>query len=161
MLKKYFETFSDNDNQTPPEGFEQIKEFVKNHFIYDVIIYFRIDILSEDIFSIPTIIENNTIYIPIGYDFEGGLNDQLAYGDYNSMKIYCNLYNFVESYNTHGIPYHPEILLKYHLNCHVVRIERFNYNYTLNKKRQDYDYYSPMANKLPKDIYGYDETFFI
>lgn len=83
--------------------------------IYDKVIRARFDlkILDPLVFSD----ETNEVCIPIGYDWRGGINDTFAYGSRKSMEYYCNLFDYVQSYlKTGKILFHPETLLKHHMN---------------------------------------------
>ncbi len=68
----------------------------------------------------------NTIIVPKGGDARGGLFDMIAAGDYESMMIYSNLYKYVDEYITLGIPFHPEIFLRHHLEKNNISIERID-----------------------------------
>jgi hypothetical protein len=63
-----------------------------NNIHYDLVIQTRMDIkLEEELkLSLPN---KNTLYIPKGWDWSGGLNNLLAYGDEDTMNQYCNLFN--------------------------------------------------------------------
>jgi hypothetical protein len=94
-----------------------------NNFKYDVVIRNRFDlqILDEINLKLP----NNSIYIPIGWDWHDGYNDLFAYGDSNSMDYYCSLYDNLIKYLDMGVPIHPEYILKFHLNKGNSNIYRF------------------------------------
>ena len=53
---------------------------------FDVVMKWRSEIIFNNLFNIENILDN-TIYIPIGKDW-GGINDQVAYGNLNSMTFY-------------------------------------------------------------------------
>lgn len=92
---------------------------------YDVYAIARTDIR----FSAPIDfnIQPGKIYIPIGNDHRDGINDQFAFGDYKSMKLYCNLYNHYRYYFNGGLIFHPETYLKHHLrDIEVIRIPQTN-----------------------------------
>jgi hypothetical protein len=101
---------------------------------YDVILRYRTEVCYKIPFKIPDVITPNTIYIPNNYDW-GGINDQIAYGDLESMKTYTELYDNILNYNqNYNIRIHPETLLKYHLQKTKMNIVRFEFNYSLIKK---------------------------
>ena len=66
-----------------------------------------------------------TLYIPEGGDYDGGLNDQLAIADPQTMDIYCDLYTEMYRYAYAGIGFHPESLLRKHVEINRLNLERF------------------------------------
>jgi hypothetical protein len=64
-----------------------------NRMQFDCILFYRADIDSTEMIHLvkPA---NRTIYIPTGDDY-GGLNGLVAYGDFNTMKVYCDLVNAI------------------------------------------------------------------
>jgi len=115
--------------------FDLLEEYQKKQNIqFDCIIYYRADIDGEEDFVISEI-ENNTVYIPEGFDVSG-INDQIAYGNYRIMKLYFSILDSIEEMcNWEGILYHPELLLKKHLDHKNITIKRFPYKYTLHPSR--------------------------
>lgn len=112
---------------------------------YDIIVKYRADIVPHQDLVFPDSIEPNTVYIPNGedhtyhsddpyYHFEG-INDWLAYGDFESMKIYSNVYDKVDEYCSNGRPYHPESLRLYHLEMNHLKIERFPFHFWVHPDR--------------------------
>lgn len=113
----------------------------ENGFKYDVVIKSRFDIeflkeiqiLGVNDLRIKKIDEEflknckKNIFIPIGGDHRGGINDLFAYGDSESMDYYCNNFNHLLSYIKEGELIHPERLLRNHLskskNITLVRTE--------------------------------------
>jgi hypothetical protein len=65
------------------------------------------------------------VYIPSGNDF-AGINDQFAFGNYEVMRIYYELY--IDYFKIHGflIPYSPETSLLEHLVRNRIEIIRTN-----------------------------------
>lgn len=125
-------------------------ELVEKHqeeyqFKYDIVIKYRSDIISSTILPIIAVnfIESNSIYIPNGYDWDfydqQGINDHIAYGSFESMKIYSNVFDNVELYcgDIHKHGYHPESLLLYHLQQYKLSIHRFQYEYGHNTNRHE------------------------
>jgi hypothetical protein len=50
-------------------------------------------------------------------------------GSYEQMKYYCDLYDFAETYFKEGCRFHPETMLKYHLDKNKdIDIERVPIN---------------------------------
>ena len=74
------------------KGFSLIEKYQTSHNIhFDVIVKYRAEINASDILKFDET-ENDKLYIPNGLDY-GGINDQIAYGDFNIMKKYCELGN--------------------------------------------------------------------
>lgn len=72
-------------------------------------------------------IQPGKIYIPSGNDHRDGINDQFAFGDYDVMKWYCDLYDHYRDYFNGGLIFHPETYLKHHLRgIEVIRIPQTN-----------------------------------
>lgn len=92
---------------------------------YDLVIKSRPDLKLEEpvILHIP---KENTMYIPKGWDWSGGVNDLCAYGNSDMINKYCNLYHFYEDLvKSIDKKINPEIILEYYLktlgNLNVVR----------------------------------------
>ena len=107
---------------------------VKNNFMFDTVVKYRMDaepttdkIIDLDFY------EENTCFIPEGQDWRDGLNDQIAYGDFKTMKKYCGLIENIRILCESGVVFHPETLLANHLQKEGVKIKRFIYNYRLLK----------------------------
>lgn len=118
------------------KNFQLIENFQKKqNMLFDIIINYRSDILSSEFINFDKIenINFNTIYIPQGNDW-GGVNDQMAFGNFDSMKKYCEIYKNIQKYNDNdNVIFHPETLLKHHLKCSNVNIIRFYFKYVLVK----------------------------
>lgn len=111
---------------------ELIKKYQERHnYKFDIIMKYRSDVYSQHPIEFEKL-EDNTIYIPHDADY-GGINDQIAYGNYNSMFIYskCNL-EFLECAKKTR-RFHPESILLQHLKNSKLNIVRFKFNYRLNK----------------------------
>ena len=108
----------------------------QNAMKFDCILYYRADIDSRDTLTLSDNLEKNTIYLSNEYGF-GGYNDRMAYGDYDSMKIYCNLYNSLESiFCGDRSLMNPESILKKYLNEKKLNISFINYNTNLHPLRK-------------------------
>lgn len=59
---------------------------------YDVVVKTRPDLKLEERITFDGI-KDNTVYIPYGWNWSGGINDLLVYGDSNSVKKYCFLFD--------------------------------------------------------------------
>ena len=76
----------------------------------------------------------NTYAMDTNGDFEPSfLNDQFAIGDFESMKIYMNIYNNLPLLLDNGYTVHPEILTKANVNCFEISVSRFYINYDLHR----------------------------
>jgi hypothetical protein len=110
---------------------------------YDYIIHHRLDVHCHDNIDYGCFVKNkeNQIYIPYVPDWmcNGGdyiaefLNDQMAIGDFESMKKYMNIYNNLVNLLENGCPPHPETLLRRHVDNIGLRVDRFYTNYQLKK----------------------------
>lgn len=120
-------------------AFNLIETYMNTHnIVYDIIIKYRADItVTNDTIKIDKCMDN-TIYIPEGSDWDGGINDQIAYGNFNSMKKYSNLVNNIKQLCTNGIAFHPETLLRAHLLDQKLTVRRFPFKYVLNSCRQNH-----------------------
>jgi hypothetical protein len=106
---------------------------------YDYVMFFRADIIPiKDIYILPfsnEMSDSDNVYIPLGYDW-GGYNDQIAHGRFDVMKKYSELYDKVVFYCLHeGCIFHPESLLKFHLERCRILVQRYDFGYKLNDKR--------------------------
>jgi len=116
--------------------FELIETYQKkNKIIFDKIIKFRSDIISKTSLPIDFDTKNQTILIPDGND-HCGVNDQIAYGDYNVMKCYSYLFDYIDLYcNQMKRSFHPETLFLFHLQRNNISIQRFPFEYKLSNNR--------------------------
>lgn len=73
--------------------------------------------------------EPNVVYVPKGFDTitEASLNDQIAYGDYESMKTYCNLYSHIDR----SCPLVSEKILNVYLHNEEIQVKRTDLPYKL------------------------------
>jgi hypothetical protein len=69
--------------------------------------------------------EPKTVYIPQGMDY-GGINDQCAYGDYDSMKVYYQVFeNYHFLWRDKGITFNSEVMQKANLEDKGINVVRF------------------------------------
>ena len=109
-----------------------IEKYSKQHNItFNLVIKLRSDLQSKSPFLIEDTINEKSIYIPNGNDW-GGINDQIAYGDFESMKIYSNCVHYIPHMCETGTRFHPETLLNTYL-LKRLNIYRYNYSYGLFK----------------------------
>jgi hypothetical protein len=121
------------------KAFQLLEKYERNHKMkFNCIIFYRADIDSSEILDI-NIENDNDIYIPDGNDY-GGINGLIAYGSNNSMKVYCNLVNNIDKMcREQHVTFHPETLLKKHLENNSIIIKRFPYEYSLHKSRHNHN----------------------
>lgn len=114
-------------------AFELLEKYkTKYNIEFSVIIKFRGDLKSNSVISLNNILDNSSVYIPNGFDY-GGINDQIAFGNFEAMKVYCNCVDEIINYCKNRIKFHPETLLKHHLDKNNIKINRFNYSYNIIK----------------------------
>jgi len=119
------------------KGFCLIEKYQTSHNIhFDVIVKYRAEINSSDILKFDET-KNDKLYIPNGLDY-GGINDQIAYGDFNIMKKYCELGNgnIEKLYIEKKIRYHPETLLCHHIKSLNLSLVRPSFSYQLDGSRR-------------------------
>lgn len=105
---------------------------------YDLYIYGRFDVNYINSLDIKVFkeIDENTIFIPRGGDHREGINDIFSVGKKTSMFKYCNVFNYLNEYVPKECLFHPELLLKTHLNKQKVNIKRFDFS--INIRGQKY-----------------------
>lgn len=123
---------------------ELIEEYQKQHnFVYDIVIKYRADIISQEMLPIPEWIVQDRMYIPEGHDWhfynQLGINDHIAFASFDLMKIYSDVFSSVATYcgQEHRHGYHPESLLWYHLQQNNVKVIRFPFTYGHNTNRHE------------------------
>lgn len=121
---------------TVKKSYQLITEYQKKHNVkFDVVLKYRPDILSID-GKICCIIppDPDTLYIPMNEDHEGGINDQIAYGTYETMGKYCSILDNLRTLVQRNC-FHPESLVREMINYYNLKITRFFYPYTLHPGR--------------------------
>jgi len=112
---------------------------------FQCIIYWRADIDNkEDLVLQP--VEPNTIYIPAYWNQElrnldvDGINDQIAYGNFTTMKQYFTMINYLENMcNEYNLYLHPELCLKkYLIDQNKINVKTFPFNYNLHEGRYEF-----------------------
>jgi hypothetical protein len=106
---------------------------------YDIVISIRVDIHINNKFVFSNI-EDNTIYIPDGSDFNypaGAntcINDQIAYGNLIVMKKYNNLFNNIINLLENKLSVlHPESLTCANIHYYNLKIVRTNLSYHIKR----------------------------
>lgn len=110
-----------------------LKYIEANNKHYDIIMYLRADLKIYDKFDFEYP-KDNEIYIPTGRDHRDGLNDTIAYGNQNVMKIYSDLIYNCKTLLSKQLSYvHPETLTAMNLKYNNLTINRFVLKYDLIK----------------------------
>jgi hypothetical protein len=95
--------------------------------VYDFVISTRLDIVYLNEINFNTF--DNNLHIPLHADWLGGINDQIAIGSIENMKIYMNIYsNIIHLLETRKSIVHPESLFKAHLENVIIKRFPLNYN---------------------------------
>jgi hypothetical protein len=134
-------------------AFNLIEAYMEKYgIVFDVILFYRADllILTKLVDIVPP--EKNTVYIPtdqgLVHASPPGVNVFITYGDVDSMKAYAYAVDYLYKYyiDTQGAIYHEGIILQ-HLNEMNIRIEHLSYeccpsvnhyyDFRLNPKRHD------------------------
>lgn len=122
-----------------------------NRVRYDCIIRARFD---SSFMQFPVIEPRyKTLYVPVEGDYEGGLNDQCALADSQTMDLYCDLYNDIYRYAVGGITIHPESMLRKHTEINRLTIKRFTTGMMLRGKPVAFsaeDLYNVMPTHEPE-----------
>jgi hypothetical protein len=110
--------------------FNLLDEHIKKTGLqYDCIVSYRLDLFSYN--KIDYNIQSNILYIPEGSDYNGGINDQVAYGTYEEMKVYMNLINHIDTILFNIGVFHAELINKENLLLHKVPIQRVLFDYEI------------------------------
>lgn len=97
---------------------------------YDVVFATRIDLLFDTSILFPDI-SKNTVYIPSEQDHTG-INDRLAYGDYETMRTYMYIFDNIIPILESGVcDVHPEALTLENIKKYNIQVERFGYDTTI------------------------------
>lgn len=111
-------------------SFESMAYYEKiNNFKYEIVIRARFDLNFESFPIIKPLPQ--TVHIPSGFDHRGGINDLLSLGNREAMEKVCLLFRNLLQYANSGIGFHPESILRRHLDLSGLDIERFDIKYKL------------------------------
>lgn len=121
--------------------FNLFEEYVNEENIkYDVIVSLRLDLFINDSFTFN--VKNSTdkiLYVPVGCDYEQnngfkGLNDQIAYGNFITMKRYMSIIdNLAYLLQNNKAFIHPETLTYSNAVYMNLKIDRFELSYYIDK----------------------------
>lgn len=106
----------------------------KTNQMYDVVLSIRLDLTIYTPFLFDSV-QKNTIYIPNCYDWvDNAINDQIAYGDMESMGKYMILFhNMLHLIQTGKSIVHPESLTLANIRMHELNIVRFEFSYIIER----------------------------
>ena len=128
--------------------FALVETYIRTHDIhYDCVMSLRIDCVFHSRFAFTTV-EDNTIYIPRGNDYNG-INDQLAYGKVDVMKKYNSIDPVYLLENNLSIP-HPETLTRANIRLHNLAVKRPLIHYCLYKNLGKLRKNAPPRVSLPQ-----------
>ena len=100
-----------------------------NNFRYDRVIRMRFDLRFE---SFPIIdVQPGVVYVPAGFDHRGGINDLLSLGTRETMEKVCDLFTKLVEYSNSNVGFHPESILRTHMDKCGLTINRFPIKYKL------------------------------
>jgi hypothetical protein len=104
----------------------------KTKIKYDIVISLRFELLLYNNFNFDNHINNSDyIYIPDCNNYDG-VNDQIAYGNFEAMKKYMSLFNnIIYIIKNKNNLMHPETLVRENIDYYNLKIIRFNLNYVI------------------------------
>lgn len=112
---------------------EMINKYQEKHNIkFDIVMKYRADIYSEDKLNLKENLEENAIYVPEKYQWSG-VNDQIGYGNYESMEKYGECYLHFLEIARQSKQFHPETILMNYLKYKNLKVIKVPYEYKLNK----------------------------
>lgn len=100
---------------------------------YDIVVSLRHDaVFHEKI----VFIKDDKLHIPIGQDWRGGINDQFAYGNKNTMHFYAQQFNCI-TFICRNLPLHSETITRHTISLFKLKLERFPLKYELFQNRHE------------------------
>ena len=117
-------------------AFRLMEAYEQAHALrFDVVVKYRTDIVCDTPLPLPSPLDEGVLYIPAGADW-GGLNDQIALGSRETMRVYCNCVDAIIPMCTdEGVIWNPEILLCAYVQRVQLPVERFVFPYKLHRNR--------------------------
>lgn len=96
---------------------------------YDCVVSIRVDLFFRGKLNYDGI-EENTVYIPKTGDWVGGINDQLAYGTFQTMRKYMDIFNTsIKLLEKQVVIPHPENLNRANIEYYKLNVSRFEIEY--------------------------------
>lgn len=100
---------------------------------YDVVLKTRYDVKYCSPLKLNEF-DTHFLWVPEGGDWRGGLFDMMSFSSHDNMRGYCSLIDSLNKYSEAGVPCHPEIMLKYHVQNSKIALSRFDYTVLLRRK---------------------------
>jgi hypothetical protein len=113
MISMWYKTLRVNQLRTQYENLMGFK--------YDLIIKTRPDIKIEEPINL---IQSPNLSIPYGWDWSGGINDLMAWGNQSNIQMYCELFYMFNALANYMDKINPETMLKEYLNIKNIKTER-------------------------------------
>jgi len=121
------------------EDFDKYAKSTQTH--YDVVLSLRVDSEQEEMLMIEEIMRDymrteakestaNTVFIPTDHDWDG-INDQMAFGDHESMRTYMYLNDDIWPLMREQPHFGPETILAEYLFKKNMNVWRFPFQYKL------------------------------
>lgn len=102
-------------------------KLLQNHYDWIILTRFDVIINREINLSLLNTLNSDQYHVPIGGNFRNGVNDVFVLSNQINIKHYCDLYTKVKRYmEDEHIMFHPESMLKYHLDKSNKTINRIN-----------------------------------
>jgi hypothetical protein len=113
MISMWYKTLRVNQLRTQYENLMGFK--------YDLIIKTRPDIKIEEPINL---IQSPNLSIPYGWDWSGGINDLMAWGNQSNIQMYCELFYMFNTLANYMDKINPETMLREYLNIKNIKTER-------------------------------------
>ena len=96
----------------------KLRRELSSGFRYDQVIRTRADVELATPLDLESFmpLTREFIVFPESGHWRGGLNDQFAFGGSPKMDIYSLVIDYIPEHVGNGCPFHPETLLRFHLN---------------------------------------------
>jgi hypothetical protein len=120
MISMWYKTLRVNQLRTQYENLMGFK--------YDLIIKTRPDIKIEEPINL---IQSPNLSIPYGWDWSGGINDLMAWGNQSNIQMYCELFYMFNALANYMDKINPETMLREYLNIKNIKTERPEIDLTL------------------------------
>ena len=99
----------------------------ENDFKYDLVMRTRFDLFFQEKLNIKSLVsryKDGFLLVPINKDGDSIVTDQVAFGDSYSMEIYSKIYDSIDELYNNGTIFHPETLLKSHIEQNKLSLIR-------------------------------------
>jgi hypothetical protein len=114
----------------------RVFNMIENKDDYDIIISYRLDLHAFNYMNYEI---NNLLNIPIGENHDYGCNDQIAYGTYDIMSTYMNLYLHLQDILSNCLM-HPETILMNYIKKFNINFMRYEFiYYIVRSENEEYD----------------------